>query len=122
MADNPSLLFAAEARRCAVSPPGANWDGTLGDQGAQVSAGGVNNFQGRYIIRHYWQGKVACKDPNYGVWGGPPGGGNQTSAAEDLANAPRGKVALREVVESPLPSMGIAGKKRPLRPGERVKQ
>ncbi len=28
VADNPSLLFAAEARRCAVSPPGANWDGT----------------------------------------------------------------------------------------------
>ena len=30
----------------------ANWDGTAGDQGASVTDGGVNNFQGRYIIRH----------------------------------------------------------------------
>ena len=101
----------------------ANWDGTLGDQGAQVSAGGVNNFQGRYIIRHYWTGAVACKEPRYGDWGGPPsgGGGEGTKAAQDLANAPRGKVLLREVVESAVPAFGITGKKRALRPGEKAR-
>jgi hypothetical protein len=41
----------------------ANWDGTLGDHGAVVQAGGSNNFQGRYIIRHYWEGKVTCDNP-----------------------------------------------------------
>src|SRR5262249_10790757 len=74
----------------------ANWDGGLGDHGAQVQkGGGVNNFQGRYIIRHYWDKPVACKDPRYGIWGGPPGGGGDEGKpgaikpAEGLANAPR---------------------------------
>ena len=34
--------------------------------------GGINNFQGRYIIRHYWTGPVACKSPRCDNWGGPP--------------------------------------------------
>jgi hypothetical protein len=99
----------------------ANGDGTLGDQGAQVQDGGVNNFQGRYIIRHYWEGKVACQNPSYGRWGGPPtsnlaSGGTQP--AKDLANAPRGKLKLAEVVQSALPELGLSGVKRKLRPGE----
>jgi hypothetical protein len=100
----------------------ANWDGTLGDQGAMVQAqqGGVNNFQGRYIIRHYWEGKVACQNPRYGIWGGPPSGeGQALQAAQDLANAPRGQVNVKDVVLSPLPQLGLAGKQRPLRPGEK---
>lgn len=32
----------------------------------------TNQFQGRYIIRHEWQGKVTCESPTYGRWGGPP--------------------------------------------------
>ncbi|MFO0575511.1 MAG: DUF2330 domain-containing protein [Polyangia bacterium] len=31
----------------------ATRDGGLGDHGAEVHKGGTNNFQGRYIIRHY---------------------------------------------------------------------
>jgi len=104
----------------------ANWEGGLGDQGAQVGAQGeVNNFQGRYIIRHYWEGKVACKNPRYGVWGGPPGSGynpggsGPVEPAQDLANAPRGKVSLPAVVTSGLPAFGIPPRQRPLRPGEK---
>lgn len=103
----------------------ANWDGGLGDQGAQVQQSGVSNFQGRYIIRHYWEGKVACKNPRYGVWGGPPnsgynpGGSGPVQAAQDLANAPRGKVSLPAVITSGLPSLGIPARPRPLRPGEK---
>ena len=49
----------------------ANWDGTSGDAGAQPS--GENNFQGRYIIRHYWTGAVKCDQPGqFGLWGQPP--------------------------------------------------
>jgi hypothetical protein len=102
----------------------ANGEGGLGDQGAQVQQGGVSNFQGRYIIRHYWEGKVACKNPRYGVWGGPPGSGynpggsGPVEAAQDLANTPRGKVSLPAVITSGLPAFQIKPRPRPLRPGE----
>ena len=95
----------------------ANWDGTASDAGAVVGQG-VNNFQGRYIIRHYWTGKVACKDPQYDQWGGPPGNENDKpvpTAAKGLATAPRGKVALRQVVRSPVPLLGIPASPPPRR-------
>jgi hypothetical protein len=96
----------------------ANWNGTNGDEGALVEAGGVNNFQGRYIIRHYWNGPVACQNPQYENWGGPPGnpfGGAAPTAAKGLAAAPRGKVVLKNEVRSPVPLLGIAGKAPPRR-------
>lgn len=107
----------------------ANWDGTLGDHGARVQQSGANNFQGRYIIRHYWEGKVECSNPTYGRWGGRPGAGwnnpmmssgsGRPEAAKDLANAPRGKVRLADVVQSPVPELELKGVARKLRPGEK---
>jgi hypothetical protein len=106
----------------------ANWSGGLGDSGAQIQESGENNFQGRYIIRHYWEGPVACESPQYGRWGGPPrsepsalrkgGGDGSPQAAQDLANAPRGKLSLSSVVQTPVPALGLAGHKRKLRPKE----
>ncbi len=91
----------------------ANWDGTAGDAGAQVSTGGgINNFQGRYIIRHYWTGPVRCENPQYARWGGPPGReGERTQpvAAKGLALAARGKIVLKTSVRSPVPLLGIPG-------------
>jgi hypothetical protein len=46
--------------------------GELGERRAQASS--VNNFQGRYVILHRWEGKLACENPQRGTWGGPPGG------------------------------------------------
>ena len=110
----------------------ANGDGTSRDKGAEAAGDGVNQFQGRYIIRHYWAGKVACSNPQYNVWVGPPQqyemrnyGGTQEMAsaapktATDLANAPRGKFQLATVVKSPVPSLGIAGERRAPRKGEK---
>jgi hypothetical protein len=92
----------------------ANWNGTNGDDGATVVNNGANNFQGRYIIRHYWKGKVTCDKPQYGRWGGPPDGNQpQPEAAKGLANAPRGKVALDKVVRSPVPALGLPGQPPP---------
>ena len=91
----------------------SNWNGTNVDESAAVSQGGANNFQGRYIIRHYWNGKVACEQPRYDNWGGPPGNPDarpKPTAAKGLATAPRGKVALKEEVRSPVPLLGIPGK------------
>ncbi len=106
----------------------ANWGGGLGDHGAQIQESGENNFQGRYIIRHYWQGPVACESPHYGRWGGPPrgemsalrkgGGDGSAQAAQDLANAPRGRLSLSSVVQTPVPALGLPGHKRKLRPKE----
>jgi hypothetical protein len=46
--------------------------GELGERRAQASS--VNNFQGRYVILHAWEGEIACENPQRGTWGGPPGG------------------------------------------------
>jgi len=95
----------------------ANWDGTNGDAGAAVTDAGVNNFQGRYIIRHYWTAPVACEHPVYDRWGGPPGsfGKQAPTAAKGLATAPRGTVVLANEVLSPVPLLGIAGRPPPRR-------
>ena len=39
--------------------------------GVHRSAWRGNNFQGRYVILHEWEGPVACDAPRAGVWGGP---------------------------------------------------
>jgi hypothetical protein len=77
------------------------------EYGALKSA--ENFFQARFAIRHPWTGPIACKDPHRGVWGGPTNGGsNQVIAAPKLAFAPRGKIALGDVVERDLPEIKVS--------------
>jgi hypothetical protein len=80
----------------------------------------MNNFQGRYAMRHAWTGPIACQNPRRGIWGGPPawlsgsggGGGSQPIAATKIANAPRGAqlaVSLRsDVPELDIKAAGVA--------------
>jgi MYXO-CTERM domain-containing protein len=71
---------------------------------------GVNNFQARYVIRHPWTGTVACDNPVRGRWGGPPPSeqiATGTQAATDLAFAPRGDLALTEMVADDVPEIGV---------------
>ncbi len=111
----------------------SNPDGTNADQGAQPSVDGKNRFQGRYIIRHFWEGPIQCEHPNYGIWTGPPSdptrgyrqtpgvaaGTGAAKTAGDLAQAPRGVYKLATVVTSPVPSLQLKGVPRPpLRKGE----
>ena len=72
----------------------------------------INNFQGRYAIRHEWTGPIACEAPQRGRWGGPPGGDEpQPIAATGLAFAERGKLDLPMVVAEDVPELGlVAGK------------
>jgi MYXO-CTERM domain-containing protein len=77
------------------------------DKGAlehgSVSAS-MNNFQGRYAIRHPWTGPIKCKTPQRGIWGGPPGGvAPKPSPAVDTAFAPRGQLQLATIVKGALP-------------------
>jgi hypothetical protein len=95
----------------------ASWNGTSQDAGAQPAS--TNNFQGRYIIHHYWEGPVKCSNPEYGQWGGPPNGNvdedgrRKVQAAQGLAQATRGRFKLSRVVRSPVPTLGIAGQPPP---------
>ncbi len=67
------------------------------EYGATPSA--QNFFQARYAMRHWWTGRIACKNPTRGVWGGPPDGAfQQTIAAGRTAFAPRGKMELATVI------------------------
>jgi len=69
----------------------------------------MNNFQGRYAIRHEWTGPIACASPVRGVWGGPPGNQQIAApmAATDLAFVPRGKVQLAQMVRRDVPEIGV---------------
>jgi hypothetical protein len=69
-----------------------------------------NNFQGRYIIRHPWEGEVACESPQRGLWGGPPGTGDNDGSASAVGNTAfvARDVELTEVVRQPIPELGIS--------------
>jgi len=76
------------------------------EEGAQASS--VNNFQGRYAIRHRWTGPIACANPHRNVWGGPPDGGSSgPEPALNLAFAPRGEVKLATSISGDVPELGL---------------
>ena len=78
------------------------------------SSGPRNNFQGRYIILHHWEGEVACPDPDHGRWGGP---NNSKSIQKPQAAASRmstgsvaakGAPSLSALLIDALPAMAMA--------------
>jgi hypothetical protein len=72
-----------------------------------------NNFQARYAIRYPWTGPVACSNPLWGQWGGPPSGATQagTQAARNTAFAKRDETLVAKLAEAAVPAFAIAGKK-----------
>jgi hypothetical protein len=80
-------------------------DGQL-ERGAIEEPNGYNNFQARYIIRHAWEGPIACDNPQRGIWGGPwpevaqQGGSSQPVPAQNLAFVERGAVLADYVTET----------------------
>ena len=96
-----------------AAPPIVGGRETHGAKGLEKGAtpSGANNFQGRYIIRHPWEGKVACETPNYGRWGGPNGADKPSAnAAENTAFAPRGKIKLKEILAEDVTELSIEAK------------
>jgi hypothetical protein len=74
-------------------------------------AGGINNFQGRYAIRHAWNGPVTCDNPVRGVWGGPPeglrvAGDVGPKPALNVAFAPRG-ASLPSFLAQDVPELSV---------------
>lgn len=85
-----------------------NGEGGL-EHGATESS--FNNFQGRYAIRHPWEGEIACENPIRGRWGGPPGnphgGPRPPTAAQNTAFATRGELELPSVLHTDAPEIGV---------------
>ncbi len=79
------------------------------EHGSQPSPYGMNNFQGRYAVRHPWTGAIACEHPQRSLWGGPPAGasGGQAVPARDTAFAPRGAVQLASYLRSAVPELSL---------------
>jgi hypothetical protein len=82
------------------------------EEGAQPAP--HNNFQGRYAIRHRWNGPITCAKPERGRWGGPPrelwgkpGFDGKPKPAVDLAFAPRGEVQLASAVLQDVPEIDL---------------
>ncbi len=70
----------------------------------------ISTFQGRYIIRHPWEGEIACESPRRGVWGGPPPDAKDyggPTAATDLAFVKRGAFPLGAAVTAPVPALAL---------------
>jgi MYXO-CTERM domain-containing protein len=86
------------------------------EEGASLE-GGVNNFQGRYAILHYWEGPIACESPTRGRWGGPPtGGGNTPIAAPSRMSSPGAQGAtpvLGVMIDEDIPSLGVVAGRPP---------
>ena len=76
---------------------------------ADTAPASVNNFQGRYAITHPWTGPIACATPERGRWGGPPDPAIAAppQAAQGLAFAPRGQLALGALVAQPVPPVAV---------------
>lgn len=70
----------------------------------------INNFQGRYIIRHPWSGPITCEDPGQGYWGPPQATGSAqgpTSTGDTLAGDDSYDLAPNLVDD--VPELGIEG-------------
>ena len=83
-------------------------DGKL-EHGARPDS--INNFQGRYAVRHPWNGPMACENPRRGVWGGPPvpaegAIGSTPRAATNTAFATRG-TPLASYMRSAIPELKL---------------
>jgi hypothetical protein len=69
-----------------------------------------NNFQGRYILLHPWQGELDCPAPLRGRWGRPPSGQAPAQSADGVAfDKPTSSLALASYVEEE----NVAGLKFP---------
>jgi hypothetical protein len=96
-----------------ISGGNENWSGTNSQEATPLSAGGTSMFQGRYIVRHPWEGKITCTDPKFGRWGGPPGGAKRPETAQNLAFAPRGKNDFAAWLTQDVNTLGLKGTPAP---------
>jgi hypothetical protein len=93
-----------------------NQEGELGEREATPDQ--INNFQGRYVILHKWEGPMACASPQRGLWGGPPNGQSPPAMSAQsalstpgLANSTGANLGV--LVAEDIPSIGVEMGVRP---------
>ena len=93
----------------AAKPMAGGRDETGSGGGPQTAKPeGTNNFQGRYIVRHYWPKKLTCEQPQRGAWGGPPDGRSEAAiGAVGLTDVARDDIQLARLVRGGVPALGI---------------
>ena len=78
-----------------------------------------NQFQGRYIMRHYWRGKTRCKSPQFNQWGrsnqSPSSSDPQISVVTERVNITQDPLDLNQVIRTAIPKWGIQAKPAPHR-------
>jgi MYXO-CTERM domain-containing protein len=82
------------------------------ERGSRPAEYGQDNFQARYIIRHYWEGPVTCANPRFGIWGGPPSGHAEDGGmkvARDLAFVSREAKLDKFVTAAAHAELGLDG-------------
>ncbi|MDI1478664.1 DUF2330 domain-containing protein [Polyangium sp. y55x31] len=88
--------------------------GGRGGEGQAAVPAEVSTFQGRYLLRHRWQGPVTCPNPDFDIWGGPPSADLvSVRPAAPSSEVARGKVHLSEMLRDSVPAAGIVAKPRP---------
>jgi hypothetical protein len=90
-----------------AAPPivGGNGWSAGGDKHVAQQPRGQSMFQGRYIVRHRWQGEITGADPVFDRGGGRP---DKVGAARDLAFTPREGTTLASLVAEDVPSLGLS--------------
>jgi hypothetical protein len=66
-------------------------------QSQTATPSNANNFQARYVIRHPWEGAMACDHPVRDQWGGPPEGQPENVAVAP-SHGPRTPVQLETML------------------------
>ncbi|MDI1449550.1 DUF2330 domain-containing protein [Polyangium sp. 6x1] len=93
-----------------VAPP---IQGGRGGEGQASVPAEVSTFQGRYVLRHRWQGPVTCPSPDFDIWGGPPSADRASVwPAAPFSEVEQGKVHLSAMVRDSVPAAGIESKPR----------
>jgi MYXO-CTERM domain-containing protein len=89
--------------------------GEAGELPQEASPSDTSQFQTRIATFHPTKKAFECPAPERYRWGRPPRdfrGARKIWVADRLAWRDRGKVKLDEVVETPIPSLGIQGAKK----------
>jgi hypothetical protein len=102
-------------RRAGGVSGGRGTPDTSGVLDRMVTPASANTFQGRYVIRHPWEGSALCLTPEWGRWGGPPGRrGKAMEVAADLGHASHQPVELASFLPSTVSEMGVRGSAPPI--------
>jgi TonB family protein len=90
---------------------GREFDDAEGQLERGASPSSINNFQGRYAIRHAWTGPITCAEPRRGNWGGPPldkPRRDEPVVARELTKVARGGALASFVTADAAAQLGLA--------------